>query len=106
MNSLPNDINNLIYYFYWEFQRGECINRISAFQQNYNNIWAEVMSDIRMNTPAYRIKVTNYQGLQISLYLRLPNCDVGDFDIQAIFNSWNYTIQRSALGMPRGLFVD
>ena len=101
---LPRDLIGKILNFYDEFQRQAAIQRVEEFRQEYLPIWSNVLSDIRANIPAYRVFARNYQGLNISVFFRLPDCDIRNFSLRALFNSWDYTLERSALGMPRSLF--
>lgn len=102
--NLPRDLIGKILKFYDDFQTQAAIQRIAEFRIEFGTRWGNVLSDVQMNVPAYRVSVVNYDGLRMSLYFRLPDCDVRDFEFRALFNSWDYFIERSALGLPRGLF--
>lgn len=98
---LPLDIIHKINKWHTEFIIIDSIERIRNFKDRFDTCWKEICYDIRTNTPSYEIRVTNYQGLKIILYLRLPDCDIENFDARAIFNSWEYVIFRKALPFPR-----
>ena len=89
--------------FYWDFQVQATIQRIRDFKERYSSVWTLVLSDIRDNVPAYRVRCRNYQGLHISIFFRQPDCDISGFELRALFNSWEYTVERSALSLPRSL---
>lgn len=101
---LPRDLIEKILKFYDEFQIQAAIQRTIEFRTVYSSLWNDVLSDVRANTPAYRVSTVNYMGLRVNMFLRLPDCDLSTFDMRAMFNSWDYTIRRSALGLPRSLF--
>lgn len=101
---LPRDLVRKILNLYNDFQIQAAIQRTAEFRSKFGIGWASIMSDIRMNVPAYRVSVVNYDGLHMNLYFRLPDCDVSNFEFRALFNSWEYSLERSALGLPRGLF--
>jgi len=103
-SKLPRDLIEKVLKFYDEFQIQSAIQRTAEFRALYSPIWNNVLSDVRTNTPAYRVSTVNYMGLHVNLFLRLPDCDISNFDMRAMFNSWDYTIRRSALGLPRSLF--
>jgi hypothetical protein len=101
---LPTDLIGKILKFYDDFQTQAAIQRKREFAAVYGEDWAVIMSDVRANVPAYKVSVVNYDGLNINIYFRLPDCSVEDFNLRALFNSWTYTLNRSALGLPRQLF--
>lgn len=101
---LPSDLIGKILKFYDEFQIQAAIQRTHDFRIFFGPIWEDILSDIRANIPAYKVSVINYEGLNLNIYFRLPNCDISDFSLRALFNSWTYTINRSALGLPRAIF--
>ncbi|NBR60280.1 MAG: hypothetical protein EBT86_01275 [Actinobacteria bacterium] len=101
---LPRDLIGKILNFYDDFQTQAAIQRKREFDILYGPVWSNVLSDVRANVPAYRVSVINYEGLNINIFFRLPDCDVKDFRLRALFNSWTYTLNRSALGLPRQLF--
>jgi len=97
MIELPTEIINTIDLWVFHFRVREAVERCNIFRSNYSTIWTEICSDIRANTPSYKLAVTNYLGAHIMIYLRLPDCDIYSFDARAFFNSWQYTIHRKAL---------
>lgn len=103
-SQLPTDLIGKILKYYDDFQTQAAIQRKREFVAVHGESWKDVMSDVRANVPAYRVSVVNYDGLHLSIYFRLPDCRVEDFNLRALFNSWTYTLNRSALGLPRQLF--
>lgn len=102
---IPMDLIREILKWYDDFQIQAAIQRKEEFYKIYSTTWYNILSDIRANTPAYKASVVNYDGLNISIYFRLPDCDIRNFELRALFNSWTYTLNRSALGMPRTLYA-
>lgn len=103
-HKLPKDLIEKILKWYQLFQQSLASQRIQDFRKNYDNEWKNILSDIRSNIPAYKVNVVNFDGLHLSIYFRLPDCDINEFNMRALFNSWEYTLERSALGLPRSLF--
>lgn len=99
MDHCPDDVYNIIFAYYSLFQQRHAIDRVDDFRTNYSKKWAEIMIDIRANTPRYRIKLKSFTDQIMTLSLYAPDCDLRGMSIRQGLTTWHFSCIRRALSI-------
>lgn len=99
MDRCPDDIINLVFTYYSLFQQRHAIDRVEDFRINYALPWEQIMTDIRSNTPRYRIKLKTFTDQVMTLSLFAPDCDINGISICQGRTTWQLSCIRRALSI-------
>ena len=97
MDRCPDDVYNIIFAYYRLFQQRHAIDRVEDFRTNYTQPWEQIMTDIRSNTPRYRIKLKSFTDQVMTLSLFAPDCDIHSISIRQGLSTWQLSCIRRAL---------
>jgi hypothetical protein len=99
MAQCPDDVVNIIIKYYTLFQQRHAIDRVEDFRTTYTPTWSLIMTDIRANTPRYRIKLKSFTDQIMTLSLYSPDCDIHSMSFRQGSQSWQLSCIRRALSV-------
>ena len=93
--SLPYEITKRIFDWVREFDRREAMDRAAAHAILWSEEWANIMGDVRSNTPRYTVILETQSGYRLRMSVFTPDCNPVVWQARSLGSSFLHYRRRA-----------